>query len=308
MNKVKLTLALVLSIMLAPAQQINAADEITAAAELHRQITVQDHPTGSVYVDNGIAKEDVLAALTAIDDMDNLYDGAMSIYRTPQFTILLTENGNLQIELKQHYSIKESEQTLDEMVSEIDKTLPENASQKEKLNAIISFISKNFKYDYDSKKTQGKSQNYIQAYHGNGRILCDQYAAVTYLLCSRYGIDCRIVEGHDHLFNAIRLNGQNEYTAYDLTKTSQYMPAKVGYVDQILDLYKVSEKSDKYEKAVAKVINVPYRLSFTWPDALMAVTAIAFIATVYLRVKRAVKRMHKKYIVNRCHSRPYCYR
>ncbi len=60
---------------------------------------------------------DVIAALTAIDDKDNLYDWAMSVYRTPLFTVLLTDYNNLQVELKQSYSILEITKILDEMTA-----------------------------------------------------------------------------------------------------------------------------------------------------------------------------------------------
>ncbi len=295
-NKILLAITALAFILLSP-YSVLAVTNDEAARELYEQLVINEQDTAVTHIENIDERAEVVGKLTGIDDPDNVYDGAMSIYKAPSFAVRYNDSGKMQVTLNNNFKKAESEIVLDEMTEEIDKTLPDNATKEQKLNAIINFIKKTFRYDFARylKKDMVGMQNYIQAYHGDRRIVCEEYAVVTLLLCDRYDIDCRIVEGYNHLFNIIRLDSDSEYVAYDLTKASFFMPAKVGYIDQITGTYTVREGASMYEKTIARVINTaPYRISLTYIDILAVLLIFGPVATAIIRPRLRQRKRRKK--------------
>ena len=295
-----LAIILTSTYFLSAALHAQASDTGSIAQDIHNQLAYSNSAT--VYVDD-IELDEVIARATAIDDKNNPYDADMLLYRAPHFTYTLYNTGKLELKLEGAFSIEESEKLLDKMEQEIRANL-DTDNQKEELKAIIKYITDTYEYDsetFNIRKDNKDVQyiNYVEAYNGNRRIACGQYAALTYLLCNRFGIDCKVVHGNNHLYNIIRLDGQNSYTAYDLTKVEHFLPAKVDFIDLITFGYTNigTSKLDKIENEINKITldGINYHYSFTAESIIFAILVLGVIA-LYIRrdsYKRPKKRHSK---------------
>ncbi len=298
MNKKLRILLLAMTMMASAVIGVKAKDADEAAKELYGQIVTNEQAAAITYIGKDVDTADVIAKIVEIDDKENTYDGAMAIYKAPSFKVVLYGNGKMELTLNNAFSVKESEQVLDIMSAEINKSLDKDSTQQDKLKAIINFIANNFKYDNSDDVTE--YQNFVQAYKGNKEIVCNQYAILTLLLCDRYGIDCKLIEGNDHVFSLIRLEGEEKYTAYDLTKTSNHLSAKVGYLDQLTGTYAHINNANKYQQALARVINTAsYKISVTLEDTILALSVIMMSVAAYSIVKRKTRRTKARIIVSK---------
>lgn len=297
-NSILLAITAVAIIFTSPYAALASAND-DAARELYEQLVEQEQDTATTYLEDTEDRAEVIGKLVGIDDEENMYDGPVTIYKAPSYKVSTYNTGKMEVSLNNNYSRDESEDTLNKMIAEIDETLPENASKEETLKAIIKYINRTYKYDTDSKNIEDY-QNYIQAYNGNRKILCDQYSIVTLFLCTKYGIDCKIIEGNNHLFNLIRTAENESYRAYDLSKTSYHLPAKVGYVDQLTGTYAVPYSADAYEKAVARVINIgPYKLSFTIEEIIAIIAIAGIIALIVKAFDIRTTRRNAKHVTSK---------
>lgn len=284
-----LTILITAAIAAAPLTSY-ANDTKDAALELYNQLVTQDKATATTYINEGVKTEEVIAELVNMDSEDNPYDGPLATAKGISGNIKTYESGKMEVTVNNPFKRADAEKLLDVMVSEIDKTLPAEATQKDKLDGIIKYIGSTFKYGKADDEEANK-QNFVEAYNGNGKIVCDQYSALTYLLCYRYGIDCRIMRGTKHAFNLIRLDGEDKYTAYDLTMTSYHLPVKVGYIYLITGSYTIGAGADKYQRAYVELTNqVPYRLSITILDVIVAVLIITIIGILVKTFKAPRRR------------------
>ena len=225
-------------------------------------------------------------------DKDTPYDAEMALHRAPSYEYTRTtyKSGKvtLDIELNNPINIKEAEKLLDSAETEIKDNLSDDYTQKEALNGIIEYIKSNYTYGFSN----GENNNFIKAYDTDRKMMCAQYSALTYLLCDRFGIEAKIIAGNDHIYNAIKLDTDSKYRAYDLAKTTyKILPAKVSYTDVITGAYAISLEPDKHSKAVGTALNerIDYTYSFTYQDA-SAILLIALIGTVIvLIVKRKTR-------------------
>lgn len=282
-NKANLITLIFMTLLITTFTSIKATN---AAEELHTQLE-NGESTASVYLDDLDEANGVISELVKIDT-ESPYDAEMIVSRGTSITIRKYNTGKLELEQINPISIAEANSLLDTMESEIRENLSETPTEKEELSQIIKYIGKTYKYDFLARTDAGTNKNFVDAYNSDRKIICTQYSALTYLLCNRFGIDCKIVSGNDHRFNAIRLNGEDTYTAYDLTKTTFFLPAKVGFVDQITGNYNLEFESSRLSKAIGKALNerIDYHFSLTAEDIVIATLLIAILGTVIVKVRR----------------------
>jgi hypothetical protein len=136
--------------------------------------------------------------------------------------------------------------------------------------------------------------NFVDAYDSSRKIVCSQYASLTYLLCDRFDIDCKIISGNNHIYNAIRLDTEDTYSVYDLTKTSLFMPAKVGFIDMLSLNYTPALEKDELSKALNNGLNsrIVYHFNFTVEEVVIIALVIAIIVCASYKPykKRSAKR------------------
>lgn len=245
------------------------------------------------YLDNLDDAYDVIADLINIDT-ESPYDADMVVSRGTSLKLRKYDSGKMELILINPIKLDESEKLLDTMESEIKANLSENASEKETLNQIIRYIGKTYSYDFLARTDWGDNKNFVEAYNSDRKIICTQYSALTYLLCNRFGIDCKIISGNDHRYNAIRLTGEDNYTAYDLTKTTFHLPAKVSYVDLITFNYALRFEDSQLAKAVGTALNnrIDFHYSITIEEIVIIITLIAILVIVSKSKKH---RRHKKH-------------
>ncbi len=268
------------------------------AQDLYNQFVVNRQSTASIYPE-GADSYKIIDQLLSHDDKNTPYDGAMIICQGTAFVVKQYSDGREDFGVINPFNIYEAEELLDKMEGEIRTELNENANQKETLAQIVKYIGKTYTYDFTARTSDGKNQNFVDAYNnGNKKIICNQYAALTYLLCDRFGIDCVILSGNDHRFNGIRLDGEDTYTAYDLTKTTFFMPAKVSFIDQITTNYSLELEDQKLSKAIGYAMNkgIDFHYSITIEEIIVAGVVIAFAFIIFRKPNRksyAKKRIAK---------------
>lgn len=291
-NKKIIATFLITGIILATSLTVYAKDY---AQDLYNQLVVNRQATASIYAEDADSYK-IIDQLLSIDDKNNPYDGAMIICQGTAFNVKKYSDGREDFGIINPFNIYEAEELLDKMESEIRSELDEDTDQKETLNQIIKYISHTYTYDFTARSSDGKNQNFVDAYNnGNRKIICNQYAALTYLLCDRFGIDCLILSGNDHRFNGIRLDGEDNYTAYDLTKTTFFMPAKVAYVDLITTNYSLELEKQKLSKAIGYAMNkgIDFHYSITIEEIIIFVVIISL---TYIMFGKASM---KKHVTNR---------
>ena len=296
-NKKIITAFLTTGIILATSLTVYAKDY---AQDLYNQLVVNRQSTASIYAE-GTDSYKIIDQLLSIDDKNNPYDGAMIICQGTAFNVKKYSDGREDFGIINPFNIYEAEELLDKMENEIRSELDKDADQKATLNQIIKYISHTYTYDFTARSSDGKNQNFVDAYNnGNKKIICNQYAALTYLLCDRFGIDCVILSGNDHRFNGIRLDGEDTYTAYDLTKTTFFMPAKVSYTDLITTNYSLELENQKLSKAIGYAMNkgIDFHYSITIEEIIIFVVIISL---TYIMFGKASM---KKHVTNRNHRKP----
>ncbi len=174
-----------------------------------------------------ISCQDVIEyAYLHADDPDYLYDGPMIEMRGG--IRLITSSTQIQADIINGYDIEDAENLTDSMISEISAHLSDNASDREKMAAICNYIADTYSYDYDGMKlieeTCDNSYriNFVDAYYGNRKIICCDYAALTYLLANKLGINCQIMRGMGHAYNIVKFSDSDHYIGYDLSSGSRY--------------------------------------------------------------------------------------
>lgn len=242
----------------------------------------------SVHIDSNENPYNVVEELVAIDT-ESPYDADMSVSLGTAVKIRKYDSGKVELIQVNPIDVAEADSLLDEMQMEIKSNLREGYNEKEALTQIVRYIRKNYSYDFNARTASGNNKNFVEAYKTNKKMICTQYSALTYLLCNRFGIDCKIVAGNDHRYNAIRLSGEDEYTAYDLSKTSFYLPAKVSYLDLISTNYSLKLEKNILSKAIGTSLNsrITFHYSLTIEDifGIVLVLIITFSGVKSIKMK-----------------------
>ena len=292
-NKTNLIVLILTTMLVTSFTTIKASE---AADSIHSQLE-SGQDSAVAYLDNMDEAHSVIAEAIKIDT-DSPYDADMMIGRGTSLKLRKYNNGKLEVVLVNPFDINESEKLLDTMEAEIRANLNEDATDKETLNQIIKYIGKTYTYDMFARTDWGDNKNFVDAYNSDKKIICNQYSALTYLLCDRFGIDCKIVSGNDHRYNAIRLTGEDTYTAYDLTKTTFFLPAKVGYIDLLSTNYSLALEDNELSKAIGKALNerIDFHYSITAEEIVIAgivIIVIGKVAKPKKHTKRSAKRNRK---------------
>jgi len=273
---------------------VYASNKVEAAQDAYQQLVVNEQDTATVYVDDDTKTTDIIEELILMDN-ETPYDAEMALYRAPSYSITRYKSGNLTITLNNAFNINEADKLLNDMEQDIKNNLPEQYSQKDALEEIIRYISHTYSYELAARENDS-NDNFVKAYNTDKKIICAQYSALTYLLCNRFGIDAKIIAGNDHAYNAIRLDSENQYTAYDLTKTTyKFLPAKVSFTDLITGTYSLALESNEMANSNGQVLNnrIHFHYSFTYQDAVAIVFVIGIITLLIAALKHRNKRTSK---------------
>ncbi len=265
-----------------------AADAIDMAYE---ELAISDQSETEIQIEDGQSVYEPLKEIVLIDN-DNPYDADMILLRGTTFkcTVLSYKKSNtkfVKYKLVNAIDIHEAENLLDKIQQEIDKNLGENPSQKQIVKQIQRYLAKTYKYDYDSVYADGEKENFVTAYNQDRKIVCTQYASLVYLLCYRYGIDCKTYYGKRHVYNAIRFDGEDKYTLYDFTGTKGALSPKVSKIQAILSSNYRLDRDDESDVIVLKAINdrIDVQTSWTVFDVLDIICVLMLIAVVIISVK-----------------------
>lgn len=266
-----------------------ATDNVDVAYE---ELSISDHNETKIPLEDEESIYDPLKKIVLID-RETPYDAEMILLRgtsirTRSFKSNKSGKKYVVYELINAIDIPEAEAFLDLMQQEIDKNLGSNPSQKQILKQIQKYLAKTYSYDYDSLYADGEKENFVVAYTQDRKIVCSQYAALVYLLCDRYGIDCKAYYGERHVFNAIRFKDEKDYTLYDFTGIkSRLITPKVSHLQSVFQSMYHLDTNDEFDMVVYKAINDRIKAHFSWTifDALVVLVIITFLMVVYMSAR-----------------------
>lgn len=207
--------------------EASPTDKEVILKEAVEQLAVSNEATvyyiGGAYI---IPSDIVEYACTHEDDPDNLYDGSIIELRGD----VETENihGCLHAFIDRGFEIDEAEELTDRMVSEISAGLKDNATDREKMAAICDYMAQTYSYDKEAlkqieeKDDNSLRENFVEAYYGDRKIMCSEYATVTYILARKMGIECDVIRGSKHAYNIVKFADSDHWIGYDLTGGDRY--------------------------------------------------------------------------------------
>ena len=224
-----------------------ASSKDTAYEKIYTELANgKDEASAEYPTDSEISPEEFSRFVANIDDdPDNLFDGSMIFTRG--YTAYQTKNGKLIVKLNNGYDIEKADALTDEMVRVISKRLNDGSSERDKMSAICDYISETYSYDKEASEDTnsgifGTSEDFVTAYYGNKKILCTDYAALTYLLANKMGIKCDLINGKGHIYNIVKFSDNENRIAYDLASESRY--AQITYIDYLFnDMYHTDDGS-----------------------------------------------------------------
>ncbi len=165
-------------------------------------------------------------AVTEGDDVDCLYDGAILFIRGSM--LYSTDGQYMSVSINRGFNIEEAEKLTDLMVKEISEGLNENSSDRDKMQAICTYLGNIYKYDreaYAKIKEEGDSslrEDFVTAYYGDREIMCSEFATVTYIVANKMGLNCDVMYCVQHVFNIVKFEDNDHWVAYDLAGGGNY--------------------------------------------------------------------------------------
>ena len=178
-NKIKSAILITTTLLITTFNTLMATN---AAEEMHEQL-MNGQSSAIAYIDNMDDAHEVIAELISIDT-ESPYDAEMIVSKGTSVKLKKYNTGKLEIQQINPINTVEAEKLLDTMENEIRKNLSDTSSEKETLNEIIKYISKTYSYDFLARTDAGDNKNFVDAYSSDRKIICTQYAALTYLLCN----------------------------------------------------------------------------------------------------------------------------
>lgn len=119
--------------------------------------------------------------------------------------------------------VQEANNRIDEIVKSID--ISENATDQEKLNAILLYVLENYQYDerignlvhtrdksLDDESKAFYTEGEMTAGFENDTQICGNYAAITYTLGRRLGLDIHMMTSSNHAWDVIKIGDYYYYT------------------------------------------------------------------------------------------------
>lgn len=217
---------------------------------LYQQLVTEGKNYAKIHSTSGLSASELYDKLILIDKPDTPYDGC-SLDMRGTTNLYSYSNGDMAVEIVSDYTIAEADKFTDDVVAALMRDIGDNATDREKLYAILDFVDNNYHYDNEEKDRivtereaikagrdtvlESRALNsFITAY---GRedigITCSNYAELTYLLADKMGVDCKILVTDEHAFNIVRLDDESGYVICDPTY------GRYGIID--------TEKFDKAE-------------------------------------------------------------
>lgn len=268
----------------------NTTTKVYASDSVHdvyMQLVTNNQSTATVTLKDDENIYDIIAQLIQIDE-ETPYDADMIVNRGTSISYNKYNTNKVVISIGEQLDFTKTEALLDIMEEDVRGRIPNKATKDVTLKAIIRYITETYDYNTDNST----NYNFVDAYYGDRKIKCEQYAAITYLLCYRFGIDCKIVAGNNHAFNIIRLSEDKEYRAYDLTWGESFPGAKVPYLMMYTDTYNVNMNQSEFTKMIGESLNnrFEYRGSFTIIESvLVSMLLIILVSIIVKRVKFRAK-------------------
>ena len=263
---------------------VYATDDVEAAYE--QVVTRGQNSTGRMATQKGQSVYEPLKELVLIDK-ETPYDAEMILLRGTAVKRLQYPNGDVEFEVENAFKKWEAEKLLDVIQQELAPELGNNPSQKQILRQIRRYLNKTFKYDSESIRGDREEENFVDAYYGERKIVCSQYASLVYLLCDRYGIDCKICYGKKHVYNAIRLDGKADYCIYDFTGTRGIKGAKVSHIETLTSQKYQPDTENEFSRVIGTALNDRINAHASWGtvDLMICFFVILLPFASYITVK-----------------------
>lgn len=98
----------------------------------------------------------------------------------------------------------EQERELNSKVSSVLNSLSLGSSSYSKVKAIYDYLCKNIDYDYSNKALSHTAYGAMM----NKTAVCQGYTTLFYKMCTEAGVDVRIMNGDDHSWNIVKIDGK----------------------------------------------------------------------------------------------------
>lgn len=181
-----------------------------------------------------------------IENEDGSYSLKMRLFDDDYFN----EEVNSQTIFEEYELAKAKAQ---QMVNEVAKTVPNDASEEEMAKALLDALAENTEYFNVNRPIEGYSfGDYATAYTGlvNGMAVCSGYTAAYSLMLKLAGINSIGVLGDNHIWNVVFVDGNvkwTDVTFYDqeTRKASEYafqVPKEGGFATS-----QIHEQAGDYE-------------------------------------------------------------
>ena len=295
-----------------------AGEREAALQSIYEQIITDRENTATVeYSGDIIPIDEIQLYFNDMDKPEDLFDGKVACERGHYHSV---KKGNrYTLEIQDAYNVDEADALTDMMAEEISSKLDSNASDRMKMAAICDYLTETFSYNKDlgtaiDNNITSKHHNFVDAYNGDRKLLCGDFAQLTYLIANKMGINCGIVYGVDHVYNIVKFADADHYIGYDLASDSRY--AQITLVDYLAnDIYHLEKvqaggsRNDPrvlmamnngvtYEYAGARdIINdflyfalVAHHLPELVILALIVLTILSMIANKFKRIKHSISR------------------
>lgn len=233
-----------------------------ALESIYQQIAVENKNVATVtYNGDMLSINEIQLYINKKDDPDNLFDGKVACERGHYYAVM---SGNTYtLTLKNAYEVEEADELTDMMVSVINERLGNNTSDRIKMAAICDYITETFDYDYDlenrinNREKNIQYTNFVDAYNGNRKIICGDYAQLTYILANKMGIDCEMIYGVDHAYNRVKFSDSDHYIGYDLSSDLRYaqITAADYFINSIYHLEDATTANSRNDPAVEIAMN-----------------------------------------------------
>ena len=99
----------------------------------------------------------------------------------------------------------------DRNLRKVLRDIPSGGSDYDKIKRIYHYIAENYSYRNETKilgattSNETRSVGYMLARHEG---CCESYARLTKLLCDLLDVECIIVDGYDHMWNQVKIDGK----------------------------------------------------------------------------------------------------
>lgn len=152
--------------------------------------------------------------------------------------------------------------------------LNENSSELEKLNAILYYVLKNFKYNEFVKKIAQTDLTFpreiTDSFYKDGILtaalekdsqICGNYAAMTKMLAREVGLDAKVITSYNHVWNAVKVGDyyyyvdptwlDNDITTFSTLKlgnsiTGEFLTIENQYMN-VLKLFEENDQNNMYK-------------------------------------------------------------